>query len=106
MSTLSMNGETVLNQVYISPLLKNKLRDAWLKIFKGEKGIPETEVLSPREKEVLKLIAEGKSSKEIGELLFISARTVDHHRASIMNKLNLRGTADLTKYAITKGYVS
>jgi DNA-binding CsgD family transcriptional regulator len=60
--------------------------------------------LTTREREVLKLIAEGKSSKEIGDLLFISARTVEHHRANIMEKLNLKNTADLVKYAVQKGY--
>jgi DNA-binding CsgD family transcriptional regulator len=54
---------------------------------------------------VLKLIAEGRSNREIAELLFISARTVDHHRARIMEKLRLKGTAELTKYAIKRGYV-
>jgi DNA-binding NarL/FixJ family response regulator len=54
---------------------------------------------------VLKLIVEGKSNKEIGSLLFISARTVERHRANIMEKLNLKKTADLVKYAIQKGYV-
>jgi DNA-binding CsgD family transcriptional regulator len=51
------------------------------------------------------LIAEGKSSKAIADLLFISVRTVDRHRANIMDKLNVKKTADLVKYAIQKGYV-
>jgi DNA-binding CsgD family transcriptional regulator len=54
---------------------------------------------------VVKLIAEGRSSKEIADLLFISARTVDNHRANIMEKLNLKKAADLVKYAIQKGYI-
>jgi DNA-binding CsgD family transcriptional regulator len=51
------------------------------------------------------LIAEGKSSKKIADLLFISVRTVDRHRANIMDKLNVKKTADLVKYAIQKGHV-
>ena len=51
------------------------------------------------------MIAEGKSSREIASALFISARTVDHHRANIMEKLNVKKTADLVKYAIEKGYL-
>jgi DNA-binding NarL/FixJ family response regulator len=64
------------------------------------------DLLTLREKEVLKLIAEGKSHKEIADLLFISIRTVDHHRANIMKKLNIKDTANLTKYAIREGFTS
>jgi DNA-binding NarL/FixJ family response regulator len=64
-----------------------------------------SEPLSLREREVLKLIAEGKSNKEIGDLLFISVRTVESHRAAIIGKLKIKSTADLVKYAIQKGYV-
>jgi DNA-binding CsgD family transcriptional regulator len=71
----------------------------------GEPRMAAEEPLSIREREIVKLIAEGKSSREIGALLFISSRTVQHHRANIMRKLNLRKTADLVKYAIQKGYV-
>ncbi len=59
--------------------------------------------LSQREKEILQLIAEGKSSKEIGELLFLSSKTVDTHRKNIMDKLELRTLPELTKYAIRSG---
>jgi DNA-binding NarL/FixJ family response regulator len=93
-------------EVYISSLLGKELKDAWIKIFRERKGVPSADVLSAREKEVLKLVAEGESNKQIGERLCISARTVDHHRAKIMEKLNLKGTADLIRYAITKGYLS
>ena len=61
--------------------------------------------LSSREIEVLRLIAGGKSSKEIGEILSLSVRTVEAHRASVMRKLGLKNTADLVKYAIERGYV-
>jgi DNA-binding NarL/FixJ family response regulator len=59
--------------------------------------------LSPREKEILQLIAEGKSSKEIGEVLFLSSKTVDVHRKNIMDKLELHTLPELTKYAIRCG---
>jgi len=61
--------------------------------------------LTNREREVLKLIAEGKSNKEIAGVLFVSVHTVERHRANIMRKLNLKKTADLVKYAIQKGYI-
>jgi DNA-binding CsgD family transcriptional regulator len=64
------------------------------------------ETLTTREKEIVKLIAEGKSGREIGELLFISIRTVEKHRANITRKLNLTNTAEIVKYAILKGYTS
>jgi DNA-binding NarL/FixJ family response regulator len=59
--------------------------------------------LSTREKEVLQLIAEGKSSKEIGEILFLSPKTIDVHRNNIMKKIDLHTIPELTKYAIQKG---
>jgi len=61
------------------------------------------EVLSPREREVLQLLAEGKSTKKISELLFLSAKTVETHRMHIMDKLNLYSIAELTRYAIREG---
>jgi DNA-binding NarL/FixJ family response regulator len=61
--------------------------------------------LSTREIEVLKLLAQGKRNKDISEVLSISIRTVENHRASIMNKLRLKNTADLVNYAIQQGYV-
>ena len=64
-----------------------------------------TDDLTVREREILKLIAEGKSNKDIANLLFISIRTVERHRANIMNKLKTNKTADLIKYAIHKGYI-
>ena len=92
---------------FISPLLSNQMADIFVDQFQtgGEPRIATEDPLTIREREIVKLIAEGKSSKEIGELLFISSRTVQHHRANIMRKLNLKKTADLIKFAIQKGYV-
>jgi len=92
-------------RVYISPLLSGELTDDLLQICRGD-GKPPFERLTTREREVLKLIAEGKSNKEIADLLFISVRTVEHHRANIMKKLSLKKTADVVKYAVRKGYTS
>jgi DNA-binding CsgD family transcriptional regulator len=71
-----------------------------------EGGAPPSpqEPLTAREKQVLQLIAEGKTSKEIGALLFISIHTVHSHRKNIKNKLDLRKNADLVRYAMEKGY--
>ncbi len=63
------------------------------------------QMISPREKQILKLISKGITNKNIGEMLNISKRTVENHRASLKKKLNARKTADLVKYAIAHGYV-
>lgn len=91
--------------IYISSLLGEEMKGAWLKIIRERKNARTSEMLSSREKEVLKLVAEGKSNKVTADLLCISTRTVDHHRARIIKKLNLKGTAELIRYAIAKGYV-
>jgi len=93
---------------YISPLLAPQLTDIFLQRQRpkeGDRRFP-AETLTNREREIIKLIAEGKSSKDIAGLLYISSRTVQHHRANIMRKLSFKKTADLVKYAIQKGYTS
>jgi two-component system NarL family response regulator len=62
--------------------------------------------LSPREREVLQLLAEGQSSPEIGKRLFVATTTVETHRRNIMRKLDIHSVADLTKYAIREGLTS
>jgi DNA-binding NarL/FixJ family response regulator len=62
--------------------------------------------LTPRQREVLQLIAEGKSAKEIAEALNVSPRTVEFHKASIMEELGVRSTAELTRYALANGIVT
>lgn len=61
---------------------------------------------TPREREVLKLIAEGYTNNEIAELLFISVKTVETHRANLMKKLSLHNASELTAYAMRKGLIS
>jgi len=62
--------------------------------------------LTPRQREVLQLVAEGKTTKEISALLHISPKTVEFHRNSLMDELGMRTTAELTRYAISRGIVS
>ena len=92
-------------RIYVSPAMADESKDDWARMARGERAIPFGDPLTTRERQVLKLIAEGKSSKEIGDLLFISVRTVERHRANMMDKLGLKKIADLVKYAIQKGYV-
>ena len=91
--------------IYLSPILSEGLTEELIGFYRnGSK--PLDDPLTIREKEILKLITEEKSSKEIADLLFISVRTVGHHRASIMKKLKINKIAGLVKYAIQKGYTS
>jgi len=71
----------------------------------GAQRASQIEDLTPREREVLTLLAEGHTSKEIGTRLDISARTVEHHRARVMDKLGINDVAGLTRYAIRMGLV-
>jgi DNA-binding NarL/FixJ family response regulator len=86
-------------QRFISPLLTSELMD-----LATSKITPD--LLSNREREVIKLLAEGKSHKEIADLLYISIFTVRNHRENIMKKLNLKNLAALVRYAINHGYTS
>ncbi len=93
-------------RIYVSPTLLEELTEDWVKTLHDEsKASPKIEQLTVREKEVLKLLAEGKGSREIAELLFISIRTVERHRANIMQKLDVKKTADIVRHAIQRGYV-
>lgn len=96
-----------LGRTYVSSYFSQDIFDDLVQIGKGDarKVTPEKDRLTTREREVVKLIAEGRSSREIADLLSISVRTVDNHRANIMEKLNLKKATDLVKYAIQKGYI-
>jgi len=92
---------------YVSPSLSERITTDWVKLHRGDrKPLIESQPLTARKREIVKLIAEGKSNREIANLLCISIRTVDHHRAGIMKSLCLKKTADLVRYAIRKGYTN
>jgi DNA-binding NarL/FixJ family response regulator len=90
------------NQKYVS----QKISDVLIENISSNSAENEIDILTNREIEILQLITEGNSSKEIGELLFLSSKTVDVHRTNIMHKLNLFTIPDLTKYAIKEGIIS
>ena len=92
-------------KTYLSPILAKQLSAEMVRDLRSV-GEVDTDPLTSREREILKLAGEGKSNKEISDALFISIRTVHHHRASIMKKLDLKNVADLVRYAIEKGYVA
>ncbi|HSF57872.1 MAG TPA: response regulator transcription factor [Candidatus Binatia bacterium] len=93
-------GKTYLSPSIAETVVKSSLE----KSDRGEQG--SSVLLSGREREVLQLVAEGKSTKEIAFKLFVSAKTVETHRKQIMDKLNIRTVAGLTKYAIREGLTS
>jgi DNA-binding NarL/FixJ family response regulator len=95
----AMRGESFLYPGVASALV----RDYLARVRRGER-VPAT-VLTPREDEVIKLIAEGYSSKEIADALTISLKTVERHRSNILGKLGMRDRTDLTRYAIRAGLV-
>ena len=72
----------------------------------GADGRRASESLTPREREVLKLIAEGNTNQGIAEILGVSRKTVESHRANIMRKLDLHDVTDLVKYALRKGLIT
>jgi DNA-binding NarL/FixJ family response regulator len=95
----AMRGEPFLYPGAITALIKDFLNHA------NEGGPDRENPLTPREEEVTKLIAEGHTSKEIAALLVLSEKTVERHRANILEKLGLRDRVDLTRYAIRRGLI-
>ena len=86
---------------FISPVLSSLLLNRRRRAEVLKNGKPELAALTPTERRILQMIAEDKTSREIGDELFISHRTVDTHRLNISRKLNLRGNLALVKFAIT-----
>ena len=95
----AMRGESFLYPGVTSTLVRDYLQ----RMRRGER-VP-SRMLTPREEEVVKLIAEGSSSKDIAALLTISLKTVERHRANVLAKLGLRDRVELTRYAIRSGLV-
>ena len=91
-------------KVYLSPQIAGSVLDELRSALAG--GAAESTPLSPREREVLQLMAEGKSTKQIASTLGISKKTADNHRAHLMDKLKATSLADLIKYAIREGLTS
>lgn len=89
------------SQTYLSPAVAGPVMADYIhQQSSGESGFS---VLSPREREVLQLLAEGKSTKMVAALLCVSVKTVETHRQQIMSKLNIQSIAELIKYAIREG---
>jgi DNA-binding NarL/FixJ family response regulator len=91
---------------FFSPAVSKLLLDDYVRKLQRA-GIEDSyDLLSPREREILQLVAEGKSSKEIAVDLNLSVYTIETHRSNLMQKLNLRGIPELILYAVRKGLIS
>ena len=90
---------------YLSPAVSGHVLAAYVRRV-GDEGAPAQATLTPRQREVLQLIAEGHGTKEIAALLFLSAKTVETHRAQLMERLGIRDVPGLVRYAIRAGIVS
>jgi DNA-binding NarL/FixJ family response regulator len=92
--------EVSCGAVYVSPVVTVSLVDAIL-----DKGGSEARDLTPRQRQILQLIAEGKSTKQIARILNISCKTAESHRSRLMQKLDIHDTAGLVRYAVRRGLI-
>lgn len=99
-------ASVLAGNTYLSPPLAEKVMTSYARHARGESAPSDLSKLSTREREILQLIGEGNSSAEIAKTLHISVRTVETHRANIMEKLDIRSVAGLTKFAIKNGLCS
>jgi two-component system, NarL family, response regulator NreC len=91
---------------FLSPAVTSVVVDDYLRRLVASGASDRYDTLSDREREVFQLVAEGKSNKEMADLLCVSVSTIETHRAHVMTKLDLHSTADMVRYAVRKGVVS
>jgi len=96
--------EAMKGRTYVTPLIAGDLIRTYQEGVSREKDF--SEKMSPRQREILQLLAEGKSAKEIASILNISTRTVEFHKYKIMEQLNIKTSAELVQYAIKHGIIS
>jgi DNA-binding NarL/FixJ family response regulator len=98
--------KAVRGNAFFSPVVSRRLVERYRKaVLSGAPVNKRNNLLTPREAEVLQLIAEGRANKQIAAELSISIKTVEKHRQQVMNKLNIHDIAGLTRYALSKGIV-
>lgn len=90
---------------YICPGISKQMIEGYLQGRKGFKDLSPWMSLTPRERQILKLVAEGYKTKKIGDYLFISPKTVEKHRSNLMGKLDIRTTAGLVTFAAKAGLI-
>lgn len=99
-------ANVVTGNNYLSPSIVDKVVAGYLSGGDAETAKPSWEVLTRREREVIKLIAEGKRTKEIAEYLSLSPKTIEKHRTNLMRKLDLHNVSEVTVYALKNGFVT
>jgi two-component system, NarL family, response regulator NreC len=99
-------GDVAARRSFFSPAVAKVMLDNYVKRLAQHGTTDRYGTLSEREREVFQLVAEGRSSKEIADLLSVSPTTVETHRAHIMQKLDLHGTAELVLYAVPRGVIA
>ncbi len=90
---------------FFSPAITQTLLEDYMRVLKQDGLSDSFELLTPREKEVLQLLAEGKTNKEVAGILDVSLYTIESHRTNMMQKLNLHNTAEIVLYAVRKNLV-
>ena len=91
---------------YFSGAITETLLEDYVRVL-NQQGLSDTfDLLTPREKEVLQLLAEGKTNKDVATILDVSPYTVESHRTNLMQKLNIHNTAEIVLYAVRKRLVS
>jgi DNA-binding NarL/FixJ family response regulator len=103
-----MNAVRAVNagKAYFSPEISRMMADDYLRQMQ-QRGVEDSyELLTSREREILQMLAEGKSNKDVANLLNLSLHTVETHRSNILQKLNLHSVPELILYAVRKGIVS
>jgi len=93
-------------KAFFSPAVSKVMLEDYVKKLQRTGSEDSYDLLTPREREILQLVAEGKSNKEVANLLHLSVYTVETHRANIMEKLKLKGVPELILYAVRKGIIS
>jgi DNA-binding NarL/FixJ family response regulator len=89
------------NQIYLCPAISRLVMDDYLQHAEKEKNVAKS--LTPKEREILQLIAEGNTSREIAKIMNMGVRTVEKHRLNLTQKLNIKSVAELVKYALREG---
>ena len=104
-SELDLAIKTVLNgKTYLTPSVSQEVVETYMQRLGNEANV--ADVLTPRQREILQLIAEGQALKQIARLLNLSVKTVESHRTMLMNRLDIRDTAGLVRYAMRRGMIA